>query len=171
MSSWSVRGSKPGRNAQAALLGGALGFIDALVNGKPRPWVYLGTHAIGSALAMNEHRIAARAATNERNTSYAATTGDLLNIVGDALEAAPKAQVSPPSFSDAYTMVANAWNATLNATRLPPASVEVPASVWFAMTEQERASIIACARQHGVGVSYSGTLRVLAHPRRPLLHS
>jgi hypothetical protein len=80
---WYTRGARPERNAEAALFGGTLAFLEALAKGKPRPWLYAMTNATAAASAMNEHRLVARANANARGREYAELTADVLNKLFD----------------------------------------------------------------------------------------
>lgn len=80
---WCTRGAQPKRNAQAALFAATQGYIEALVSGKQRPWLYAMTRATSAAVAMNEHRLAARAKANARGREYADLTADAINRLLD----------------------------------------------------------------------------------------
>jgi hypothetical protein len=93
--SWCTRGPRPERNAEAAVVGGALAFLKAFSDGKPRPWIYGVVSAAASASAMNEHRLAARARANARAGQYAEMTADILNQLLD-LPPTPALRPTPP---------------------------------------------------------------------------
>lgn len=76
---WCTRGAQPKRSVQAALFAAAQGYIEALTNGKQRPWLYAMTRATSAAVAMNEHRLAARSKANARGSEYADLTADAIN--------------------------------------------------------------------------------------------
>jgi len=93
--SWCTRGARPERNARAALLGGTQALVEAVVQGKPRPWLYAMARATFAATAMNEHRLVARASANARSSEYADLTADILNQLFDL----PSTPALPPARS------------------------------------------------------------------------
>jgi hypothetical protein len=93
--SWCTRGTRPARNARAALFGGTQAFVEAVVQGKPRPLLYAITRATFAATAMNEHRLVARARANARSSEYADLTADVLNHLLDL----PTTPALPPAKS------------------------------------------------------------------------
>lgn len=99
LTSWYTRGARPERNAQAAMLAGTQALVEALVNGKPRPWLYAITRATAAASAMNEHRLVARANANARGSDYADLTADVLNKLLDL----PPKPALPPTRSSLQT--------------------------------------------------------------------
>jgi hypothetical protein len=82
---WYTTGKRPARNLEAALVGGAVGFFTAWLAGKPRPWVYATAQAVGSASAMNRHRISERINANRRNSDVAKQMGDIANSLLSAV--------------------------------------------------------------------------------------
>jgi hypothetical protein len=90
--SWYTRGRRPERNAQAALIGGIQGFLKAVAEGRPRPWLYAATQATASAVAMDNHRLVDRAAANDRNARLGTAAADALNTL---LDLPPRNQLPP----------------------------------------------------------------------------
>lgn len=142
---WTTRGSRPERNFEAALVGGALGFVEALAKGKARPWVHAAARAVGSAAAMNEHRLVARSSANERNAEVTEKVADFANTLLDAAE--ERRQLRQTA---AYESVVSVWNAYMQKHGHAPEYLQIPSTTWWSMAEVHRARLVEAAQRLGV---------------------
>jgi hypothetical protein len=85
MKHWYTRGARADRNVKAAVVGALLGYLDAVGKQKSRPGLYALAGGLGSAIAMDEHRIASRVTANERNQKLAMAIADMINGITQGL--------------------------------------------------------------------------------------
>jgi hypothetical protein len=159
--SWYTRGRKPDRNLEAAALGGLFSLVKALAEGKPRPFVYAATGAVGSAVAMNKHRVIDRAGANETATTVSEHMGNLLN---HAFDAAERARALPPP--SPYAELVNGWNEAVAQTEHVLARFEVPARMWMAMAPHERQAFVEAASRDGVQLANTNDAQARAYLQR-----
>lgn len=160
--SWYTRGRKPDRNIEAAALGGLFSLAKALATGRPRPLVYAATGAIGSAVAMNKHRLVDRAAANEAAAEVSEHAGDLLNHAFDAAE-----QARPSLPANPYPELVRAWNDAVARTGEMPARLDVPTSMWNAMAPHERQAFVDAAARGGVRLLNTNDVHARLYLRGP----
>ncbi len=155
--SWVTRGRKPDRNVEAALVGGGLAYLQAVLDGKPRPWLHAVSHAVGSGLAMDEHRIIDRQRANERNTKVAEQLADAANRLIDTAETTPcLPALEADSESPTYLHIMSGWRQFVAATGRFPGLVDLALEDWQALSPRERDGLSEMCWSHAVPLRVAG---------------